>query len=463
MCHHLIIRRSGTPDIAAAILLVIVFVASAYRAATQSMTIDEAFTYNLYLAKPVRELLTYYDANNHVLYTILAKISIAIFGNAEWAVRLPALLGAVLYFVAVYRLCQLLIASPWLRLLAVAVLTLNPYLLDFLSAARGYGLGIALMLWGVYWLLRSRTVDEEPNDLRRAGFAFGFAVASSLTLVFPIGAFAIAFWLSNRYWRVVDEVGIPMTVSAFVFLAVPLTHATKENFYAGTQTLRGTIESLTVSSFRHHPTPLIAWQDAVLTWQIWGVAAVAAVCALAAWWGSYAYRFLAASFVITILGIDAAHAFAGLKYPELRTGLYLIPLASLLVVAAVAALPSRAVRALLAIPLVFICTLYIGQWNTTTFTEWQWDQNSRTVAKLIRDREPRRVGASWELVEALNYYRDRFRIRNLEPLTRADPDGEFDMYALLPEHYSVIAKRKLREIYRDPKSQVVVAVPAGAP
>jgi hypothetical protein len=393
---------------------------------------------------------------------VLAKLAIALFGIAEWVIRLPSILGALLYLSAVYRLCSMLVRSRWLALLGIAVLTLNPYVLDFLSAARGYGLGIALMLWGVYWMLRRRTPAAKPHDLRNAGFAYGLAIASSLTLLFPIAALATVFWLTNRTWRTIDELGIPMTVSAFVLLIVPLFHATKANFYVGAQNIRDTMDSLIVCSLRHHPTSAITFQNSAIGWTPWLLAAFAFIAAIALRWSGYELCLLAASFALTIAILITAHVVVGLKYPELRTGLYLIPFVSLIALAAIAAMPWRAAQAILAIPLIAVVTLYIVQWNTSMYTEWQWDQNSRAVARIIRDRQPHRVGASWELVEALNYYRDRFRMKNLDPLTRANPDGEFDIYVLLPENYDVLTKRGLHEIYRDAKSKVVIALPPGS-
>ena len=67
-----------------------------YRAATQSVTIDEAFTYNAFLAGPVDDLFTKYDANHHILNSLLAKLSISLLGLSELTLRLPSLLGGLL-------------------------------------------------------------------------------------------------------------------------------------------------------------------------------------------------------------------------------------------------------------------------------------------------------------------------------------------------------------------------------
>src|SRR4030081_1537963 len=98
----------------AIVFLAGLFVANLYRAATQSLTIDEAFTYQLYLAKNLRAILTEYDANNHVLYTLLAKLSVGLFGKSEFAIRLPSVLGGLVYFYAVFRVCWSFFADRWL-------------------------------------------------------------------------------------------------------------------------------------------------------------------------------------------------------------------------------------------------------------------------------------------------------------------------------------------------------------
>ena len=49
----------------------------AYRAATQSVVHDEAFSFNLFLSHRWRDIYFNYDAANHVLFSLLAKLSIS--------------------------------------------------------------------------------------------------------------------------------------------------------------------------------------------------------------------------------------------------------------------------------------------------------------------------------------------------------------------------------------------------
>jgi hypothetical protein len=154
----------------------------------------------------------------------------------------------------------------------------------------------------------------------------------------------------------------------------------------------------------------------------------------------------------------AAHYLAGLKYPELRTGLYFIPIITLiLLLARRDANPSRLGQAAIAIPLVVTLAMYLLQFDVRRYTEWDFDADTEQIAKMLREHNAVHVGASWELEPTLNYYRDHFRITSMEPVTRRDPDGDFDYFVLLPGNQEIISKRNLTVLYRGPISGAVLA------
>jgi hypothetical protein len=68
------------------------------RAALQSITIDEAVSYLVFVRTP--DLHWYPAANNHLLNTLLERLSTLLFGLHHLSVRAPALLGAGLYISA---------------------------------------------------------------------------------------------------------------------------------------------------------------------------------------------------------------------------------------------------------------------------------------------------------------------------------------------------------------------------
>ncbi len=64
-----------------------------YRAVTQSITYDEACTYIQFVRGSWWNTVTQYSANNHVLFTLLAKLSTDTLGVTELTLRLPTLLS----------------------------------------------------------------------------------------------------------------------------------------------------------------------------------------------------------------------------------------------------------------------------------------------------------------------------------------------------------------------------------
>src|SRR5688572_20770263 len=118
------------------VLLFAVLGLCVYRARTQSLTIDEAWVFQLYITQPLSEFARFYDASNHVLHTLAMKASRWLLGTGEIVLRLPTLIAAALYFRAVYLLTTLLFRS-WMQFFAAAALVLHPLVLDFFVAARG--------------------------------------------------------------------------------------------------------------------------------------------------------------------------------------------------------------------------------------------------------------------------------------------------------------------------------------
>src|SRR4051812_42912856 len=87
------------------LLSVLAFCLLIARACIQSVTIDEA---DAFMAFATRDsaLIWYPVAQNHLLYTMLARLSWNIFGFNQIAMRLPALLGAAIYLLASIHICS---------------------------------------------------------------------------------------------------------------------------------------------------------------------------------------------------------------------------------------------------------------------------------------------------------------------------------------------------------------------
>ena len=101
---------------------------------------DEAYTYIAYVSQPLPVGMSYYSSpNNHLLHTVLAHLSCGLFGDAPWAIRLPALTAGILILPAAY-LATRLVYGKHAALIAAALVATAPTLLEFATNARGYSL-----------------------------------------------------------------------------------------------------------------------------------------------------------------------------------------------------------------------------------------------------------------------------------------------------------------------------------
>lgn len=93
-------------------------------------------------------------ANHHPLNTWLMACAYQWLGTREWQLRLPNVLSHVLYLA-----CGLLLLRQVEHgasaLLGFSLLNLNPFLLDFFSLARGYGLALGLSMLALLLLWRA--------------------------------------------------------------------------------------------------------------------------------------------------------------------------------------------------------------------------------------------------------------------------------------------------------------------
>ena len=118
---------------------------SIIKAVLAPITYDEAMSYLAFSSKSYGHILSHYTATNHVLHTLLTKISIQGLGFGEFAMRLPAILGRVLLLLSIYFIARLLFAK-WVRFAFIVTVILIPYLIDFSACSRGYSLGLGFSM-----------------------------------------------------------------------------------------------------------------------------------------------------------------------------------------------------------------------------------------------------------------------------------------------------------------------------
>jgi 4-amino-4-deoxy-L-arabinose transferase-like glycosyltransferase len=437
-------------------LLGAILVLNVYRAATQSITVDEASTWLNFASQPFGGLFAPYDANNHVLNSLLCGLSVSLFGLSEFALRLPSVLAGALYLASSWRISVLLFGyGAWASLTALLLAT-DPLLLDHLSAARGYGAALAFWLAGLCSLIRALN-EEQPGYLLRCGVFFGLAIAANLTAVFPVTATAIAI-IATRQRRIFslktlwDQFAVPAVLVSFIFLAIPLSKARPGDFYLGAPSFAAMIDSLADTSFSRANVFLnelhsLVWPAALL------LTAAAVVCLP---------QLFCVALISVIALVFALHYAMGTPYPVTRTALYFIPLA--LLTASSILYRFHKVRVVAwgaGLAAVTLLAGFLLQVRTSYYDEWRFDAGTKTIAVYIRSHygtkgAPLTIRASWTLQPSLNFYRQRYGL-NWKTVERDKLESAGDVWVLSSAVAGEVERLQLRPVFRDRLSGAIVA------
>lgn len=390
------------------VLALLVAVVSAFnlaRSVRQSLTIDEAMSFLSFSSKPLEEMFVYYDANNHVLFTLLSRVCYLTLGDAEWAIRLPSVLGGIAFLILLVFVLVRLLGETWTAVAAWLAVATNPLLLDHLAAGRGYGLAMAFWT-GAVWVLLG---GLEAGGWRRwagAGSMLGLALASNLNLLYAAVAVGVTYALlrgRNGAKAALVIAGSTLLVATPI-LYPALRHATRDNFYYGAENWAHTLDQYVWMAMMpvHGEWNLDAalhWHKLLLPWGL-GVTALG----IPFLWRRKTALFLAVPMLLTFGLAEAANRIGGVKYPLGRTT---IPLFVVGLLAAATLATVGRVRYGLAIGFVLLTGVHLAAARWSHFAEWPEDAENRTLAALAKPQAGK-ICSTWTLVPSLNYYRRRY-------------------------------------------------------
>ena len=115
-----------------------------------------------------------YYFNNHILYSLLARGSIKIFGESEFTARLPALFMGLLGIFSVFQFGKNFLGVP-AGIVASLLLAISAFHIDHSSEARGYsGLALFSLLSSFYFLKGLKTDDSKSWMFYVLFTVFGF-------------------------------------------------------------------------------------------------------------------------------------------------------------------------------------------------------------------------------------------------------------------------------------------------
>ncbi len=132
-----------------------------------------------------------WEAGNHFFNTFLTSSLQWLFGDSLFIFRLASLLFLPVYLLYIWKLSHLFNNSI-IRWVFILTFVLNTYLIEFFALGRGYGMSIALLLGGLYYLFEYLRLFRRSALIKFCLF-LTFATAANLTMVLPFAL--ISFYL----------------------------------------------------------------------------------------------------------------------------------------------------------------------------------------------------------------------------------------------------------------------------
>jgi hypothetical protein len=455
------------------------------RACVQSITIDEADTYLVWVARPNP---SHWEAssNNHVLNSLLMRLSTSIFGLSHLSVRAPALLGATIYILMALALCRLLAPAVRVQWPLFAGLVFNPFIFDHLVAARGYALALGFLMAALAiaaysharaWPLWKACAACSVCLALSFAANFSFAIVDAFTLM------AICIWACARTQgfqtrvRIAGACILPGLLATLFVSAPVVLHWPKGQLIYGSLSLREWFgEVMRDSLYELNPQLVNPMLMGVLLHvrQL----LIPALLALAAWqWGSLLRRktaqqlpdrvpYLCRAICFMMLAVATASVLTHwamfklfhVLMPKERTAIWIVPLA-MLAIGAVAAGRRALTISLYTLSFYFLLCLRLNH-----FREWYWDADVKQVYGVLAQYNHKggvkEVASNWMYSSALNYYRLASGRETLEDITGSIemPPGRSIYVLNYVSDEAFLKQQKLRVVYRGAASEVVVAV-----
>ncbi len=452
------------------------FVFVVIRADRQSVTWDEASTFLRFVwSSPPAQWTV--DSNNHVLNSILEAISVQLFGASGLTIRIPALLGAALYIGVAVCFCVRYMRNVIFATIALACLVLNPFVLDFLVAARGYSLGMAFLVFAFLLLTIAR---EDPRKRISCSVAASTAIGLSVSAQFSFGivgmvsllVFAGLFVTSDRkkFGPLLAALLIPAPLVALTICGPALTQFKTSELVIGTGSLLDMLGSVIRNSF-DGPNPNLVNPDLfrILAACRYVIPVLILVLAIAVVVliirrGVVLNTAAAPLVLIAIASIVVQTVFSLATHsllPVDRTILYLAPIMTLSICLGVVAVEQKLITNG-AIIVMALAAAFFSLSARMHFSTWPFNANAAQVydaLRLVAASNPKRsIGVNPIYFQALNFYQAIDRNPTFPPIDNR-PSGQVtpvgrDIYVVtagLDDDF--VAHHGLKVVYSFPEAE----------
>lgn len=379
------------------------------------ITHDEALTYKIIQGDEVLKE----TANHHWLNTQLSALSTYLFGAKEFAIRLPNILSFGIFWFFLFLIARNFLKSSASQIALLLLLCGNPFILDFFSLCRGYGLSVAFVTASLYYLFKIVHLKSDSR-VRDYFLGTGFSILALSANLNTLNYFLVALALMILCLLLFKSKNWILLLAALIILSgitlyFSLNHLfflrAKDELYFGTTNIHTTTDSLICSSFYFRDG--FAHVE-ILRYLFYGLMLIIGFLAIRKKSlftpGAFAFLILIGIFVALI----AEHLLFDSLYPLNRSSLYLYPIILLAFLLNIDSLKYKVVQWLVltsSLCFVLVNTLFYNFKITTT---WPEDQHVKEVMLLIKkdmkDESVHTVECFWLYEPAVNYYRLEYQV-----------------------------------------------------
>lgn len=469
MSNNNITKNNILTILISAILLVYVLI----RAYTLSFTHDESLSYTL-----IQGDHTWGNtANNHLLNTLFMSLSKALFGTSEFSLRLPNVILFIVYLIGCFFIVKRS-KKIWVSLFGLTLILLNPFLIEFFSLARGYGLSLGFMLLSIYFMLRNKTQDSTSsvllNDFILTSLFTSLAIYANLTIInFSICVliiFSIKYWLFRNMNNTNSKFNVKFW-SIFIISTIPILLGIirlwklKEagELYYGASSLIGGFDSLISSSIYFKEYTSLA----ILTVKILIVLFLSTSVLFVILKKKYNGELSLITILIILLaiGLFFEDVVFGAKYPTSRTALFYIPIIAIFIYHLFLALIEQyRIKTQYYAPFI-LCLVtpliinFVAGANFSYTTTWKYDAHTKDVMKVIKDYtqdtdHKKAISNQWLFEPTINYYISSWKL-NLNPANRKGIDLSSD-FIYSRDDITTLDNFKVVNSYNDIKSNLLI-------
>ncbi len=448
----MVFNKKLLPNLPLILIVLLALSITVYRAQTLSIVHDEGLTLKHFVPKSYTDILNLTGnisalyANNHPFNTVLIKFFTSFLGLSEITFRLPALLGQLVFLIASYQIVKLMFIQWWKRSLALSLLVFHPFLIDFFSVGRGYGLSLGLLMAGIFFMLKA--VDKPVSKNLKYGelglFFSGLSAAGNLTFLYVYFSFLICHFFIT--WRIFGRVRPLLFMRGLMFSLIPVLLIYGRNFSKayeeGVYSDAGGKGGFWIDTLPSIVQVTLYKTTSSISYKMIRIIFLAAT--MTGFWAILRARkpasiFLSAVFLLTSLGIYLATKIFDLSSIKERYVIFLIPLMSLFILSIWKSLDKVNKKFLGRGLIVGFLILLIGHYLTSIqfdyYYTWKYDRFTKKAFYTILENykgldksRPVSIGASWVFEPSLNFYIKKENAAFITSVSRKTTNNEYDYY-----------------------------------